>query len=158
MDALTIVFYGNKTLMDALTGLDMVHWDTPNVCGVWSVKNIVSHLTAYELLCCDILGMFTGAPDKPMFDRMMESHGTWNDATVADRAHFTPEQALEEYAAAHAEKTARATQVGAEILAQVGTIPWYGNGYALDDYLVYADYGHKREHAAQIMVFRDTLA
>jgi hypothetical protein len=29
--------------------------------------------------------------------------------------------------------------------------------YALDDYIVYAYYGHKREHSAQIAVFRDLV-
>jgi len=29
--------------------------------------------------------------------------------------------------------------------------------YALDDFLVYAYYGHKREHSAQIAAFRDRL-
>jgi hypothetical protein len=33
----------------------------------------------------------------------------------------------------------------------------YGLEYALDDFIVYAYYGHKREHTAQIAVFRDTL-
>jgi hypothetical protein len=29
--------------------------------------------------------------------------------------------------------------------------------YSLDDYIVYSSYGHKREHGAQINVFKDTL-
>jgi hypothetical protein len=29
--------------------------------------------------------------------------------------------------------------------------------YALDDFIVYQYYGHKREHCAQIAVFRDKL-
>jgi hypothetical protein len=32
----------------------------------------------------------------------------------------------------------------------VGSIPWYGPEYALDDLLVYTMYGHKREHAPQL--------
>jgi hypothetical protein len=36
-----------------------------------------------------------------------------------------------------------------------GTIPWYGAEYALDDLIVYFNYGHKREHAGQIGLFRD---
>ena len=38
---------------------------------------------------------------------------------------------------------------------QSGTLPWYGMEYALDDFLVYIYYGHKREHSAQIAAFRD---
>jgi len=29
--------------------------------------------------------------------------------------------------------------------------------YALDDFIVYTNYGHKREHSAQIAAFRDGL-
>ena len=31
-----------------------------------------------------------------------------------------------------------------------GTLPWYGDEYALDDFIVYTSYGHKREHGPQI--------
>ncbi|MBK8136163.1 MAG: maleylpyruvate isomerase N-terminal domain-containing protein [Anaerolineae bacterium] len=157
MDALTIMFYGNKTLMDALNAVDTVDWDRPNVCGVWSVKDIVSHLAASELLTSDIFGLFTGAAEKPMFDRMAAAYATWNDDTVAERRGLNAEQALAEYKTAYLEKMARAEVIGPELLAKSGTIPWYGESYSLDDYIVYGDYGHKREHAAQINVFRDLL-
>lgn len=157
MDARTIMFYGNKTLLAALEGLDHDHWLVGGVCGVWSVKDIVAHMACYELLIGDVFGMFTGAAEKPMFDRMAASYETWNDDTVAERRHLTPQAVLDEYLAAYTEKMARAEAIGAAKLAEVGTIPWYGDGYALDDYIVYTDYGHKREHAAQIMVYRDTL-
>jgi len=48
-------------------------------------------------------------------------------------------------------------QLSSEMLCQNGTLPWYGEVYALDDFLVYAYYGHKREHSAQIAAFRDRL-
>ena len=38
-----------------------------------------------------------------------------------------------------------------------GTLPWYGNRYSLDDFIVYTFYGHKREHGAQIGVYRDKI-
>jgi hypothetical protein len=47
--------------------------------------------------------------------------------------------------------------IPAEKIREAGTMPWYGNEYALDDYLVYSFYGHKREHCAQIAVFRDQI-
>ena len=43
------------------------------------------------------------------------------------------------------------------LLREVGTLPWDGEDYALDDFLVYGYYGHKREHSAQIAAFRDRL-
>jgi DNA-binding transcriptional LysR family regulator len=48
-------------------------------------------------------------------------------------------------------------QLPPETLRQTGTLSWYGAVYALDDFLVYAYYGHEREHSAQIAAFRDHL-
>jgi hypothetical protein len=56
------------------------------------------------------------------------------------------------------EETLRLVQrIDAETLRRPGTLPWYGDAYALDDYIVYQYYGHKREHTAQINVFKDAL-
>ncbi len=158
MDAITIMFYGNRTFLAALEGLDMTHWEAADVCGVWSVKDLVAHMAATELLFSDVFGTFTGATSQPMFDRYAATYATWNDETVAERRGLTAEQALAEYHAAYEEKMLRARQIPPATLALTGTIPWYGENYALDDYIVYGDYGHKREHAAQIMAFRDRIA
>ncbi len=42
-------------------------------------------------------------------------------------------------------------------ILKYGTLPWYGMEYALDDFIVYTFYGHKREHSAQIAAFGDLL-
>ena len=41
-------------------------------------------------------------------------------------------------------------RVPADRWSEVGTIPWYGLEYSLDDLVVYLMYGHKREHAPQL--------
>ena len=86
MDAVTIMFYGNRTFLGSLEGLDVAHWESPNVCGVWSVKNIISHMAATEWLFADVFGMFTGATERPMFERYSATYATWNDETVAERS------------------------------------------------------------------------
>ena len=55
----------------------------------------------------------------------------------------------------HARTMALIADIPAEVLRQPGTIPWYGDEYALDDLIVYQYYGHKREHMAQVDKFRD---
>lgn len=44
-----------------------------------------------------------------------------------------------------------------DMLRKVGALPCYGAEYDLEDFIVYSFYGHKREHCAQIAVYRDTL-
>ena len=64
---------------------------------------------------------------------------------------------MNEYETAHARTMELIAQIPIDTRRQVGTIPWYGAEYALDDLIVYAFYGHKREHCSQINVFKDKL-
>jgi hypothetical protein len=73
------------------------------------------------------------------------------------RQELSVAETLGEYNAVHAQVTAVAAQLPVETFRQTGTLPWYGMEYALDDLIVYMYYGHKREHSAQIAVFRDRL-
>jgi hypothetical protein len=39
----------------------------------------------------------------------------------------------------------------------VGLLAWYGAEYDLEDVVAYSQYGHKREHGAQVNVYKDTV-
>jgi hypothetical protein len=62
---------------------------------------------------------------------------------------------LAELNQAHDETLRLAGRIAPERRRQAGTLPWYGPDYGIDDLIVYQYYGHKREHAAQVDVFRD---
>jgi hypothetical protein len=49
MNAVDVLKYGHLTLLQAPDGLPQSKWETPDVCGVWSVKEIMSYLASYEL-------------------------------------------------------------------------------------------------------------
>lgn len=55
MNTLDVLMYGNRTVGDVLDILPLESWETEGVCGVWSSKNIVAHLTSYEWVLADIL-------------------------------------------------------------------------------------------------------
>ena len=76
---------------------------------------------------------------------------------MALRAAHGAEEVLAEYRDANARVAGLLARLPAETLREPGTLPWYGAEYALDDFLVYMYYGHKREHCAQIAVYRDRL-
>ena len=78
--------------------------------------------------------------------------------TPAIRRDKPVAQVYAEYEQACARTLDLVTQIPADTLRRPGTLPWYGAEYSLDDLLVYMAYGHKREHVAQIFVFRDRLA
>jgi uncharacterized protein (TIGR03083 family) len=159
MNAVDVMRYGHGTVLGTLEGLAPEAWTTPGVCGVWSVKDILAHLASYELVLVEVLSELSGAATAtPLLDRFRDPSGAFNDAEVAARAGLTAEATLAEYSAAHERAMALLDRVPPETRARPGTLPWYGAEYALDDFIVYAFYGHKREHCAQIAVFRDRLA
>jgi hypothetical protein len=165
MNAVDVLKYGNRTLMQTVGGLPhpaepgaQEVWEAGGVCGFWSVKNIISHLASYELVLVDVLtGCLDGGPT-PNLDKYLHGGMGWNDHQVELRSRMTPAEALAEYDAAYARVSELIPRIAPETLRQPGTLPWYGAEYALDDYLAYAFYGHKREHSAQIAVYLDRLA
>lgn len=157
MNALDVMKYGNQTLMSGLDGLDQSYWSRPNVCGWWSVKDILAHLTSYELALEEILEWVLD-DSKPLALVMSMSDGqAFNDAEVGKRKDTPADKILVEYREAHARVMDLLAKVPEEKRRQTGVIPWYGLEYDLEDMLTYMFYGHKREHTAQINVFKDVL-
>jgi DinB superfamily len=168
MNAQDILKYGHGTVLQAIDGLAEPAWEMTGACGVWSIKDIISHLASYELVLKEVLSSFQGdsampssspgGSATPTLNAFVESGGHFNDAQVALRKDSRPANVLTEYTSVHDQVVARAAQIPAETFRKTGTLPWYGEEYALDDFIVYAFYGHKREHCAQIVAFRDRLA
>lgn len=157
MNATDILKYGDATFHQSFKDLPEADWNTPGACGYWSVRDIVAHLASYEHMLNEVLTSFLGGGPTPTLKRMGEDFVGFNDKEVADRKGLSVQETVAEYEATYARSAKLITQIPPETLRQVGTIPWYGAEYAVDDYLVYAFYGHKREHSAQIAAFRDTL-
>jgi hypothetical protein len=168
MNASDILKYGHHTVLQAIEGLPEPEWEIGGVCGVWSVKDIIAHLASYEHVLAEVLTSFqsdsampsssTGGSATPTLNAFVDPNRDFNADQVAKRKHTGSADVLAEYANIHAQASALAARIPAETLRRAGTLPWYGMEYALDDFIVYAFYGHKREHCAQIAVFRDRLA
>lgn len=156
MNAADILRYGQRTALGAVEGIAPHEWDVTGACGVWSMKDIVAHLASYERVLEDILDSLLGPGDTPYLDRFQASPA-FNDAEVAARRGMTIREILDELSASHERTMALIARIPDETRRRPGTLPWYGDAYALDDLLVYMYYGHKREHSAQIAAFRDRL-
>jgi uncharacterized damage-inducible protein DinB len=157
MNAVDILKYGQGTVFQTLEGFPESAWETPGACGVWSVKDIIAHLASYEHVLVDVLTTFVDGGPTPYLNRFIEPGGQFNDSEVAARKEKTFREVVDEFNDTHAQVMSLVTRIPVETFRQNGTLPWYGMEYALDDYIVYAFYGHKREHSAQIAVFRDHL-
>lgn len=160
MNPADVLKYGHLTVTRTLASLPMSEWEAGGVCGHWSVKDIVAHLASYEHWLEEVLSPFAGLNiDTPYMAQLGElGPDGFNDNQVSARKTHTAESVLAEYNEMYtylAEKIIPA--IPAESWSKVGTLPWYGAEYSLDDYIVYTFYGHKREHSAQVDVYRDRL-
>ena len=158
MNAVDILKYGQGTVLQAIEGLPETAWETPGACGVWSIKDIIAHLASYEHVILDVLSTFVGDVPTPYLSKYAEPGGGFNDSEVALRKGKTVSEVLGEFQDTHEQVMSLAARIPVEMFSQTGTLPWYGMEYALDDFIVYTQYGHKREHSAQIAAFRDRLS
>jgi hypothetical protein len=155
MNAVDILKYGHLTLLQALEGLPESEWTTPGACGPFSTKDLMVHLTSPEEVLADVLQSFGAGGSTPHFDLYGANPDEYGRGREARAATMSPAEVLADYHAAHDRLMDNVQAVPAETLRQVGTIPWYGAEYTLDDLIVYFNYGHKREHSGQMGLFRD---
>lgn len=154
-----VLKYGHLTVLATVRGLTEEQSNVGGVCGHWSVREIIQHLASHELAVGDLLLSVTNA-DAPTttLDLLIEQgQEIFNDAEVEKRQSMTYAESLREYEQAAARAQEWGAQIPLAVRRQVGTIPWYGAEYDLEDFAAYSSYGHKREHCAQINVYRDTL-
>ncbi len=158
MNPADILKYGHQHLLGTLNGLPEAEWETGGVCGVWSVKNILAHLKSYEHWLAEVLSPFIGIEtDMPILTRMGAlGQDAFNDSVVNELAKLSPAETLAAYTSVWQQvQEELVPKVPAEKWRETSTLPWYGDEYSLDDFIVYTFYGHKREHGAQIATFRD---
>jgi uncharacterized damage-inducible protein DinB len=165
MNTVDVLKYGHHTVQQAVHDLPDSAWEKAGACGTWSIKDIIAHLASFEHVLKEVLtGMVesethTSTPSAatPYLTRFIDPGAQFNDTEVDARKGKTAMEILAEYDDTHSQVMSLIAQVPEEIRRQTGTLPWYGVEYALDDFIVYAFYGHKREHCGQIAVFRDRL-
>ena len=139
--------YGHRDIEHLLARLRPDDW-TAIALGVWTTKDLVGHLGAFEVRFADVLAGFVG--EHPETELMSANPATFNDEQATIRRDWPVGDVVAELADAHARVMRLAGLIDGGIWTQAGTIPWYGPEYALDELLVYQVYGHKREHKPQL--------
>jgi hypothetical protein len=147
MNALDVLMYGQRTVRTTIDRYGPDDW-VRIALGVWTAKDLLGHLGAFEVRFADQLAGFAGAPVES--DLMSADPRTFNDDQAAVRKDWPLEQVLAEFLDAHERAMRNARAIAPEVWQEVGTIPWYGAEYSLDDLVVYQQYGHKREHDPQL--------
>ena len=159
MNTKDVLKYGHLWVLKHVEGLSDAEWETEGVCGVWSVKEILAHLASFEFVLVELLGELAGLDEtRPTLEQFRTMGGDeFNAVQVYRRKEDTAQEVLDEYIQAYDQVMQRIDLLPGEVLRQNGTLPWYGSEYDLEDFIVYSFYGHKREHMAQVAVYRDGL-
>jgi DinB superfamily len=147
VNAVDVLMYGQRTVLATVARHRPEDWDRIAL-GVWTAKDLLGHLGAFEVRFADILATFVDAP--VLSDLLTANPQTFNDDQAAIRKDWPIEQVTQEFLDAHERVMSHARAITPERWREVGTIPWYGPEYSLDDLAVYQMYGHKREHDPQL--------
>jgi len=141
-------------VIQSVDNLPDVEWDMPNVCGTWSVKDIIAHITSYERLLIDVFRTFLEqSPDTPYLSKYIKQNSNFNDTEVEARRYHTAQQVIDEYEEAQGEAASLLARIPPETLSQQGTMPWYGSERSLNDFINGIN-KHIRHHCEQIATFR----
>ncbi|MCC6614456.1 MAG: DinB family protein [Anaerolineae bacterium] len=159
MNPVGMLKYAQQRVVDAVKDLPDQDWDTPGVCGFWSTKQIIGHLIGWEYYLEEFLAPFAGQPipTPHIDDYKILDEDAYNDKYGTSAATRTRADLMEEFQAVYERVAALARAISNETWHRFGTLPWSDKN-DLEDFIVYGYYGHKYEHAAQIVVFRDKLS
>jgi Mycothiol maleylpyruvate isomerase N-terminal domain len=157
MNAQDILNYGHQTVLKAIDGIGHEAWETTGVVGIWTLKDVMAHLASFEQVLAEIL---SSLQDKAASTATLEqfiNHPDFNNSQVALRKGQTPDQVYAEYQNWYQQVRDWVERTPEPTFKQVGILPWYGAEFDLEDFLVYTYYGHKREHSAQIALYKKRL-
>lgn len=164
MHAKDVLYYGHMEVLRAVEGLPEEAWERPGAVGFFSVKDVVAHLASFEALLVEILRSLApevarpAAAPPPLTARFARDPEAFNIGEVFRRRAWTHEQVLAEYRQNHETARRLLEELPPDVLQRSGALAWYGPNYDLEDFLAYTYYGHKREHAAHIGLYKDRLA
>jgi hypothetical protein len=147
MNTLDVLMYGQRTVRSTIDRYGSDDWGRIAL-GVWTAKDLLGHLGAFEVRFADVVAGFVG--EAPESDLMSADPRTFNDDQAAVRKDWPIERVMSEFLDAHERVMRHASAITPEVWREVGTIAWYGPEYSLDDLVVYQMYGHKREHDPQL--------
>ncbi len=133
-------------------------WDIPTLKDRWTVKEIVAHLADYEHVLQDVLNTFLAeTPDTPYLSvfirQFTDYNGDFDKVQLGERGNYTAQQVIAEYQEVQSETTGQLARIPVETLGQQGTLPWYGKGHSLNDFIGRLT-GHIQLHCEEITAFR----
>ncbi len=141
-------------VLQTVDDLSEADWDIPEVCGEWSVKDILAHLTSHELMLIDTLkNILNREPPTPYLLSFARSIDDFNKTGIEARRYHTAQQVVDEYQDAQIQTTSLMSQVSEELAQRPGTLSWLNPDRTLAQ-MVEQLHAHTNRHCDQIEQFR----
>lgn len=140
-----------QALHQAIEGLSPEEMTQVQVEGVWTIKDVVGHITSWEEVILQPLRRFAGGG--PFGTNVIEDYLAWNDEQAALKKDIPLDAVLDEATAIREELVATANRLSAEQWEQEVTFPWGGTG-TLSEVLGGLAW-HEKEHVETIQRWRD---
>lgn len=123
--------------------------DRKGVVGEWSVKNVLAHLAAWELVVVQVLSerLETGKTPEVMAT-IAADMDAWNELQVAEVEELTPDDQLVEFEWTRSVLMQYLASLDDTALSK--TKPWAGWDGTVAEYVLDAIAAHERAHAEQV--------
>lgn len=150
MQMIEILDNSHLQVIESVDDLNEALWDLPGVSGNWSVKDVIAHLTSYELLLIDILNTAQGEQVSPYVLRWRADLHEFNADMVESRRYHTAQQVLTEYQDAQMRASALLAAMPVELLEKQDAL----TERSVADIVVQLG-RHIQQHCEQIVLFRE---
>lgn len=136
-----------KAFQALLPLIPQKEWTTRPVCGVWTMRDLLGHLTDWEKVAVDGLRPLA-AGQTPEFDYTLDNFDTFNNRNAAARADQSWDEVWADYEATRATLLDLLAQTLPTHLQRPFAVPWGGELPGCVWLLIWP--GHEMEHAIDV--------
>ncbi len=142
-----------QTLLAAIDGLSDDAMLRPGVVGMWSVKDVLAHLSVWESELITALSQLNRPKIVPEIVKV-EDIDEWNDEQYRENVRRDLDVVLEDFHGVHKHLLKTVEQLDDKTLDDVRKFPWM-EGEPLWYLLAENGFWHEKEHADEIRQWRE---
>ena len=152
-DSLLRFSKSREDLLKVIAGLEEMEFEAPHVEGVWTIKDLIGHITAWEIALLDLLRSFIAG--EPFTPEHIPDHDIWNADQAMKRRNASVQKILQESIAVRQQLLELANALSDEQWGQVLPAPWGSQETLVQmiDGLAW----HEEEHTRNILKYFNSL-
>ena len=139
-----------RALHQAIEGLSEEEMTQTQVEGVWTIKDVLGHITSWEETCLEPLRRY--ADGGPFEVKVIEDYLAWNDVQAARKRNIPLDAILDELTTVRQGMVAAASRLSARQWKQRVPFAWGGEGTMTDT--LEGLHEHEMEHVRSLQQWR----